>query len=222
MCRKKKLFSWITSILRSQQIQIWMWHKKSVWTWNVAEEKFSRFVDRIHEIHSVEIKAHQKGKMWSGERLTKVQTTSRPDHIRPEEHGHGAGKPLKIWKTGMGNRESKTRKRQKFEKHLFHWSEWRRKQRHYQECEREIRDTGGGSNALQKIHKLTVSWSSEQNKHLRKLQRRDSIVLWKLMNFQDQEWNLWRRKIMNTKLQAKHKIQYCITIWCINLCHCLR
>ena len=38
--------------------------------------------------------------MWSGGRQTKIQTTTRPDHIWPEAEKR---------KIGMGNREAKTR-----------------------------------------------------------------------------------------------------------------
>ena len=42
-----------------------------------------RFVDQIHTIHHVGWKPPD-GYTWSGERLTKTQTTSRPDYLWPE------------------------------------------------------------------------------------------------------------------------------------------
>ena len=42
---------------------------------------------------------HPKGFLWSGERLTKVQATTRLDHLRPE-----------IW-SGMSNAAQKSRRR---------------------------------------------------------------------------------------------------------------
>ena len=48
--------------------------------------------------------------MWSGERLTKVQTTPRPDHLWPEVWS-------KIWKAAQ-NREKQERKTQMFESRI--------------------------------------------------------------------------------------------------------
>ena len=42
-----------------------------------------RIHDRIHEVHFTEQKL-PKGCMWSGERLTKIQATTRPDYVWPE------------------------------------------------------------------------------------------------------------------------------------------
>ena len=42
-----------------------------------------RFVDRIHKIHSTEGEAFERIHV-SGRRLTKIQTSTRPDHVWPE------------------------------------------------------------------------------------------------------------------------------------------
>ena len=121
----------------------------------------------------------------------------------------------KLWnpseKKGMGNRDAKTRECQKFERYSLHWSEWRRIQPYYQEYEKEIGDTHGGSNAVQKIWKLKGNQSSEYEKSQsiwENSKRWNSIVLWKLMNPKDPEWNRWRRKIMKTIKLAKDRIQF--------------
>ena len=60
--------------------------------------------------------------MWSGERLTEIQTTTRPDRIWPEAWTR-IGKAAQKKKTRMGNREAETRECQKFERYLLHCSE---------------------------------------------------------------------------------------------------
>ena len=55
--------------------------------WRLWERQFKqtfvRFLEKIHKIHSTERKP-PRGYMLSGERLTKIQTTTRPDHVWPE------------------------------------------------------------------------------------------------------------------------------------------
>ena len=73
----------------------------------------------------------RKGCMWSGGRLNKIQTTSRPDHIWLDAWTRIGKAVQRRGKTRMGNRETETRTRQRFERNLFYWPEWRRIQRHH-------------------------------------------------------------------------------------------
>ena len=77
---------------------------------------------RIDDYWNVDSNKHlpyswrDSGFLWSGERLTKIQTTSRPDHVWPE-----------VWssesrRTGMGKRETKARQCSKTEKVLLYRS----------------------------------------------------------------------------------------------------
>ena len=53
--------------------------------WNVDEDRrWSDSWTGFTKIYAVERGHLQKGKMWSGERLTEIQITTRPDHIWPE------------------------------------------------------------------------------------------------------------------------------------------
>ena len=65
-----------------------------------------------------------KGNMWSGERMTKIQTTSRPDHIWTDALTRIGKSRSKKRETRIGNRETKTRICQNFEENLFYcqWS----------------------------------------------------------------------------------------------------
>ena len=61
-----------------------------------------------------------KGYVWFRERRTKVQTTTRPDHVLPEvwtKSGKVAQNPEK---TGMGKREAKTRQCSTTERNLLY------------------------------------------------------------------------------------------------------
>ena len=57
--------------------------------------------------------------MWSGGRLTKIQTTSRPDHKWPDAWTR-IGKAAQKREKKMDNRETETRTRQKIERNLFY------------------------------------------------------------------------------------------------------
>ena len=67
----------------------------------------------------------------------------------------------------MGNRGTKTRQCQKFERNSFYRTSWRRISRHHRECEKKIRETYGGCHALQKKasgHLLTGYRSVQHHK----------------------------------------------------------
>ena len=61
-----------------------------------------------------------KGFLWSGWSMTKIQTTSRPDHIWPDAWTRIGKAAQRREKTRMGNRETKTRTCQKIERNLFY------------------------------------------------------------------------------------------------------
>ena len=48
------------------------------------KQKSVRFVDGFQKIYVIERNSSEKGYMWSRRRLTKIQTTSRPDHTWPD------------------------------------------------------------------------------------------------------------------------------------------
>ena len=53
-------------------------------------------------------------------RLTRIRTTSRPDHMWPDAWTRIGKAAQRREKTRMGNRETETRTRQKIERHLFY------------------------------------------------------------------------------------------------------
>ena len=65
-----------------------------------------------------------KGYTWSGERLTKVQTPTRPDHIWPEVWTKIGKAAQNREQTGMGKREAKTRQCSTTERNLLYWSRY--------------------------------------------------------------------------------------------------
>ena len=63
-------------------MQIWMssrWLLEHRWI-----KGFVWFLDRFHSVYSITEEKPPDGYFWSGERLTKRQVTSRPDHLWPE------------------------------------------------------------------------------------------------------------------------------------------
>ena len=47
-------------------------------------KRFVRSLDRFHSVYSIRRETSRRIFLWSGERLTKRQATSRPDHLWPE------------------------------------------------------------------------------------------------------------------------------------------
>ena len=89
-----------------------------------------------------------KGYMWSGWRLTKFQTTSRPDHVWPEVWTRIGKAARNKEKQKWAIEKPKTWECQKFERNLFDWSEWWRVQKHHQECKTEIGNTDDSCNVM--------------------------------------------------------------------------
>ena len=87
--------------------------------WNIDEDR--RFSDSWTGFSKFTVLegTPPKGYTWSGERLTKNQTTTRPDHVWPEALSRIGKAAQRRAKTRMVNRETETRQCQKFERNLF-------------------------------------------------------------------------------------------------------
>ena len=86
--RRKKnlsLFHWSILMSSSQLVQIWTLHKKNeLMTVGMSTEaEICQIRGRVSQDFSCWTKLLRKD-MWSGRRLTTIQTTSRPDHIWPD------------------------------------------------------------------------------------------------------------------------------------------
>ena len=76
-------------------------------TW--MEKRIVRCMDRFHKICSTEGKATE-GYTWSGWRLTRKQTTSRPDDVWPDmwTHVSDAAKKRRQNKDGLSRNQNST------------------------------------------------------------------------------------------------------------------
>ena len=125
-----------------------------------------------------------KGNMWSWERLTKVQTTTRPDHVWLEVWSN-IGKAAQSreepeWK----KREAKTRQRSTTERNLLYWPR----------CGRAVQEGD--------IHSSTRKLVAELNAP-QKIPKTIYGVKWNLTNSQGNEWNLLYLKITETTFAGK-------------------
>ena len=141
------------------------------------------------------------GYMWSGERLTRKQLTSRPDHLWPE-----------LWKT-MG-RNAKLKEKQKWSNEKFHFENARKLRGIYFIDLEDKEFTETIKNSRKKLE--TPMAPAMPCKIMKK------NCGWKLMNLQDCVWENHCRLIMKTILQEKEIIHYSITIWSTNLFLCLK
>ena len=88
------------------------------------------------------------GYSWSGGRLTRKQTTSRPDIVW-QICGSICLCSEKESKTKMGNRETKTRQCQTIERNILYWTKRRRIQAHNESRSWRVGSSDASSNALQ-------------------------------------------------------------------------
>ena len=151
--------------------------------------------------------------MWSGERLTRKQLTSMPDHLWPE-----------IWKT-MG-RNAKLKEKQKWSEEKLHLENARKLRGiHFIDPEdTEFKESI--KNARKKLEVAPALPCKIMIKivgavHPTKL-RQNLRVFWKLWHLRECVWEIRYRIIMKTILQEKVKIHYSTTIWFTNLFLCLK
>ena len=154
------------------------------------------------------------GYMWSGERLTRKQLTSRPDHLWPE-----------LWKS-MG-KHAKLKEKQK-------WSEERFTLKTQENCEESTSSTPRIRNLRKPSRTRVRSWKHQWlllcPVKLRKIvgvadltkTRQNLRVFWKPMNPPEFVWGILNHKITKTILQEKVRIHCNITIWFTNLFLCLK
>ena len=154
------------------------------------------------------------GYMWSGERLTRKQLISRPDHLWPE-----------LWKS-MG-KHAKLKEKQKWSEEKLHLENARKLRGIYfiDPEDKELKETI--KNARKKLETpVAPAMPCKIVKivgvvHPTKL-RQNLCVFWKLMNLQECVWEIRYRIIMKTILQEKVKIHYSTTIWFTSLFLCLK
>ena len=147
--------------------------------------------------------------MWSGERLTRKQLSSRPDHLWPE-----------LWIKLGGNAQLKERQK---------WSHEKPKLDNARNFEESISLTRRIRNSKRPSRMLARNWKHQWlplcfARHARKARMGRPVarliisslnlrVFWKPVNLQDCVWKNLYRIIMRTILQEKVTIHRSITIW---------
>ena len=139
------------------------------------------------------------GYTWSGERLTRKQLTSRPDHLWPE-----------LWKS-MG-KHAKLKEKQK-------WSEEKLHLENARNCEESILSTPRIRNSKKPSRMLARNWKHQWlllcPAKLRRIVglvdltkiRQNLRVFWKLMNLQDCVWEI-RYRYCRKKKKIHYSIQF--------------
>ena len=151
--------------------------------------------------------------MWSGERLTRKQLTSRPDHLWPE-----------LWKS-MG-KHAKLKEKQKWAEEKLHLENDGKlrgiyfidpEDTEFKETIKNARkklETSVAPAMPCKIMKKNFGSGASNTTNLR--------VFWKLMNLRECVWEIRYRIIIKTILQEKERIHCSTTTWFTNLFLCLK
>ena len=146
--------------------------------------------------------------MWSGERLTGKQLTSRPDHLWPER-----------WEKMGKNAKLKEKQKWSHEKPLLDNARKLRGIYFIDPEDKEFKETI--ENARKKLETSVAPAMQckiiKNNKNCVVVHptksRQNLRVFWKLMNPQDCVWENHCRLIMKTILQEKETIHHSTTIW---------
>ena len=151
--------------------------------------------------------------MWSGERLTRKQLTSRPDHPWPE-----------LWKS-MG-KNAKLKEKQKWSEEKIHLENARKLRGIYfiHPEDTEFKETI--KNARKKLETSVapaMPCKIMKNCGVYPIKFKQNLrVFWKLMNLQECVWEIRYRIITKTILQEKVRLHYSTTIKFTNLFLCLK
>ena len=154
------------------------------------------------------------GFIWSRERLTRKQLTSRPDHLWPE-----------LWKS-MG-KHAKLKEKQKWSNEKFHLENERKLRGIYfiDPEDTEFKETI--KNARKKLETSVAPAMpckiKKNKKNCGPIKLKQNLrVFWKLMNLRECEREIRCRIIIKTILQEKERIHYSTTTWFTNLFLCLK
>ena len=151
--------------------------------------------------------------------VVRGETDKNPNDIT--SRSHMAWRLDKNWrsrsnkrKTRMGNRETESRTRQRFERNLFYGSEWRRIQRHHWQCKAKVGDIKGSCNAIEKRVSSTMHTGNHcfKNRKSQSIWSKDQIQLYhwspsihKTKSRVSNEKDSWR-----TRRGKKGRLLYCI------------
>ena len=121
--------------------------------WRLLErwwrERIVGCMDRFHKIHCIEWEATGWIYTVREGRLTRKQTTSRPDTVWPD-----VWKEAYVWcsekerKAIMGHRETQTRKCQKITCYFLYWTWWWRTRTYNENCSWKVGKSDASRNAL--------------------------------------------------------------------------
>ena len=138
------------------------------------------------------------GYMWSGERLTRKQLTSREDHLWLE-HWNKMGKNAKL------------KEKQKWSPEKLHLDNARKLRGIYfiDPEDKEFKET------IKNVRRIVGVVHPTKTKQI-------LLVFWKLVNLQDCVWENHFRIIMKTMLQEEGTIHCSIIIWFTSLFLCLK
>ena len=147
------------------------------------------------------------GYMWSWERLTRKQLTSRPDHLWPE-----------FWEK-MG-KKAKLKEKQKWSHEELHLDNARKLRGIYfidledRESKETIKNARKNLETPLLLRPAKLSRAIRIVGMVRPIKSKQNLrVFWKLVNLQDCVWENHCRLIMKSKLQEKEIIHYSTTIW---------
>ena len=178
-------------------------------------KRFVCFLDRFHSVYSIREKP-PNGYMWSGERLTRKQLTSRPDHLWPE-----------LW-TKLG-RNVKLKERQKWS-HEKPMLDNGRRGIHFIDLEdMEFKETikNARRNLETPMAPAMPCKTSKKSKHGETRSKTDDFK-WKFACILEASESTRMRmeeslpKYQRTILQEKEIIHCSLTIWYTNLFLCLK
>ena len=224
-CRRMKhsLFHWNALMLRGLLIQICGGVTRRIDDcWNVDSNRYLSDSWQGFTKFTKWKEKPPKPKMWSVERLTKVQTTTRPDHVWPVVWTK-IGKADRIERNKNGKNEKPKADNARRPRGIYLLIQMMKNTRNPFKMRGKVGNTCGRGHAVQKggsfLHQETGS-GAECISQGSKPKTKYIVVWWNLMNPECNEWNPLYLKITEITLQAKVLLRWPITFWFTSLFRC--
>ena len=187
------------------------------------EQKLVRFVERLHEVHSIERKTSEGIHMlrWETDKSSNDYQTRSCMARSMDENWWSRSESRR---TRMEKREAQTRQRSKTERNLLCWFWWPRLKRNSQKYEKKNGKTYGSRHAVQDG---SSNWHHDSGWKAGECIPKDSENdLWLQSGIswihEAKEWNLLYLRNTKITLQAKVLLRWPITILCTNWILCLK
>ena len=186
--------------------------------WNVDSNKHSSDAWRGFTKPTLLKEKNAIGYTWSGARLTKIRTTTRPDHVWPEVWTRIGKAPQNREKQAWAREKPKLDKARRL-RGIYCVDPDDRKCQKLSKMRGENWKDPWRQPCCARVN-LSITKVRSQRLEMKRDPKREMVEKWNLMNTWDSEHNVCNPKSMKIALLEKDLLRWHITIWCTSFCRC--